>query len=98
MRRCQSRASTKGFDLPGGTVVYLIAQATHHSTSRSSSDASSWIEIVLGVVLLLLAVRNWRNRPKPGTEPDMPKWVAVMAVLFLVFGVVLIAKGLQSLT
>ena len=60
----------------GATVVYLVAQGTHPSTSRSASDTISWIKIALGVVLLLLAVRHWRNRPKPGTEPEMPKWMA----------------------
>ena len=27
-------------------------------------------------VFLLLAVRNWRTRPKGGAEPEMPKWMA----------------------
>jgi threonine/homoserine/homoserine lactone efflux protein len=31
---------------------------------------------VFGVLLLLLAGRSWRKRPAPGTEPEMPKWMA----------------------
>jgi hypothetical protein len=30
-------------------------------------------KIVFGVLLLLLAVRNWRTRPAPGAEPEIPK-------------------------
>ena len=32
--------------------------------------------IVLGVLFLLLAARNWRTRPAPGAAPKMPKWMA----------------------
>ena len=31
---------------------------------------------MLGALLLLLAARQWRSRPKPGIEPEMPKWMA----------------------
>ena len=77
------------------TVVYLIAHATHPSTSSSASDAISWIKIVLGVVFLLLAVRSWRNRPKPGTEPEMPKWMAGVDALTppKAFGLALLLAG-----
>jgi Sap, sulfolipid-1-addressing protein len=31
---------------------------------------------LVGVLFLLLAARNWRTRPAPGAEPEMPKWMA----------------------
>ena len=31
---------------------------------------------MLGALFLLLALRQWRSRPAPGTEPKMPKWMA----------------------
>jgi len=34
------------------------------------------IRFVFGVVLLLLASREWRNRPKKGETPKMPKWLS----------------------
>ena len=58
------------------SVVYAIAQATNPSTSSSASDTISWEKIVLGAVFLLLAVRSWRSRPRPGSKPEMPKWMA----------------------
>jgi Sap, sulfolipid-1-addressing protein len=57
-------------------VAYLIAQSSNPSTSSSANDAISWGKLVLGVLFLLLAVRQWRGRPRPGTEPEMPKWMA----------------------
>jgi hypothetical protein len=34
------------------------------------------LKLLLGAGLLLLAVRQWRGRPAPGAEPEMPKWMA----------------------
>ena len=57
-------------------VVYALSDAGDAATSSSASDTISWGKIVFGVLFLLLAARNWRNRPDPGAEPEMPKWMA----------------------
>lgn len=57
-------------------VVYAVSDQSNAAADNTASDTISWGKIVLGVLLLLLAVRNWRNRPPPGTEPAMPKWMA----------------------
>jgi hypothetical protein len=57
------------------TVAYVIADESDASTSSSASDTISWGKIVLGALFLLLAARQWRNRPAPGVEPEMPKWM-----------------------
>jgi Sap, sulfolipid-1-addressing protein len=129
-------------------AVYTLADQADAATDSTTGDAIAWGKIVFGVLFLLLAARNWRHRPAPGAQPEMPKWMAgidalkpgkalglgvllagvnpknlmlaaaagakarldemkdwlalhndaVMAVLFLVFGVNLIAKGLPPLT
>lgn len=58
------------------TIVYVVSHEGNVATSPTAADSVSWGKIVLGVVLLLLARRNWRNRPAPGAEPTMPKWMA----------------------
>jgi hypothetical protein len=58
------------------TVVYLLADQSDAATNSTASDSIAWGKIVLGVLLLLLAVRNWRERPAPGAEPEMPKWMS----------------------
>ena len=57
-------------------VVYFLSDASDAATSSSASDTISWGKIVFGVLFLLLAARNWRSRPRPGIEPEMPKWMA----------------------
>ena len=56
-------------------VVYALSDASDASTSNTASDAISWGKIALGVLLLLLAVRTWRQRPGPSDQAPMPKWM-----------------------
>ncbi len=58
------------------TVVYVLADEGGVDTSSGASDTVSWGKIVFGVLFLLIAARQWRSRPEPGTEPPMPKWMA----------------------
>jgi len=58
------------------TIVYVVSHEGNVATNSTAADSVSWGKIVLGVVFLLLARRNWRNRPAPGAEPSMPKWMA----------------------
>jgi hypothetical protein len=37
-----------------------------------------WLKLVLGVLLLLVALREWRARPHEGDEPATPKWMAAL--------------------
>ena len=57
-------------------VAYLVSDASDAATDSTASDTVSWGQIVLGVLLLLFAARQWRSRPALGTEPTMPKWMA----------------------
>ena len=56
-------------------VVYAISDQSNAATSNTSSDSVSWLKIGLGVAFLLLARREWRKRPAPGEEPEMPRWM-----------------------
>ena len=57
-------------------VAYVAADQANAATDSTTSDAIAWGKIVFGVLFLLLAVRNWRTRPKGDAEPKMPKWMA----------------------
>jgi len=56
-------------------VVYAISNQSNAGSSNTSSDSVSWLKIALGVGLLLLARREFRKRPEPGAEREMPKWM-----------------------
>jgi hypothetical protein len=60
------------------TVVYVLAHDGNVATSSTASDSVSWGKIALGAGLLALAHRNWRKRPAPGAEPEMPKWMGTI--------------------
>jgi threonine/homoserine/homoserine lactone efflux protein len=57
-------------------VIYVISDQSNASTSSTASDTISWLKIAFGLAFLLLAVRTYRNRPAPGAEPVMPKWMS----------------------
>ena len=59
-------------------VVYTIADSANTATDSSASDGSSTTRVILGVVLLLMAMRHWRSRPGPGEPAPMPKWMAAV--------------------
>ena len=57
-------------------VAYALADQASAATDSTTADTIAWGKIVFGVLFLLLAVRNWRTRPAPGADPEMPKWMA----------------------
>jgi hypothetical protein len=82
-------------------VAYVLADQGDVGTSSGASDAVAWGKIVFGVLFLLLAVRQWRSRPAPGVEPEMPKWMAGIdsftPVKALVLGVLLAGVNPKNL-
>jgi hypothetical protein len=82
-------------------VAYVLAVQGTASTSTTTSDTIAWGKIVFGVAFLLLALRTWRSRPAPGTEAEMPKWMAsidtLTSVKALGLGVVLAGVNPKNL-
>ena len=60
------------------TGVFTALAGAGFGGSGEPSAAVSWIKIGLGALLLLLAVRQWRGRPKPGTDAALPGWMSAM--------------------
>src|SRR5436305_5526723 len=57
-------------------VAVVLAGGSNYSSSSGPTKTVSTIKLVLGLLLLFAAFRQWRARPKPGEEPKMPKWLA----------------------
>jgi hypothetical protein len=66
-----------GLAVVGGAVL-VIANAAGVSSSSGPSTAAYAIKLGLGVLFLLLAARQWRSRPAPGTQAPPPKWMAAL--------------------
>jgi threonine/homoserine/homoserine lactone efflux protein len=60
------------------TVFSLLGAVIPEQDPDASKPVAGTIKIIIGVLLLLLAVRQWRSRPKPGEEPKMPKWMSAI--------------------
>lgn len=55
-----------------GAIVLAIAGGANASANPSGSG---WVKIVLGGLLLSLAARKWRDRPRAGDEEPLPGWM-----------------------
>ncbi|WP_374976124.1 GAP family protein [Microbacterium trichothecenolyticum] len=57
------------------TVFTLLSSILPGQDADDSKPIHGVIQLVLGAGLLLLALRQWRGRPKAGEEATMPKWM-----------------------
>ncbi len=58
-----------------GTLVLVVAGAAGAS---ENDEPATWVDVlklVLGALLLLMAARQWRGRPRRGEEAALPKWM-----------------------
>jgi hypothetical protein len=58
------------------TIVILVADPAQQATGGEASPLSAIVHILLGLLLLFLAYRNWKQRPAPGQQVEMPKWMS----------------------
>ncbi|QWT25257.1 GAP family protein [Subtercola sp. PAMC28395] len=63
------------------TIFTLVSTLLPPAGSDGSKPINGTIKIVLGLVLLLLSIRQWRSRPKAGVEPVLPKWMSAIATM-----------------
>ncbi|MFI5428574.1 GAP family protein [Aeromicrobium sp. UC242_57] len=58
------------------TVIVLLLAGPSAADTGGSPTATSWIKLALGLVFLLLAFHSWQTRPRAGSSPTPPKWMA----------------------
>jgi Sap, sulfolipid-1-addressing protein len=61
-----------------GAIVLSLAGPAGASKSGSPAAWVSWIKIVLGVLLLLVAARQFRSRPRGDEQVQMPRWMTTI--------------------
>lgn len=60
------------------SVVVLLIAGGASDPESGTSDAANGIKVVLGVVFLVMAAKEWRKRPRRGEEAEMPSWMAAI--------------------
>jgi threonine/homoserine/homoserine lactone efflux protein len=76
--RANGPAFVAGWILGLAVVGTLVLVAAGSAGATSGGGPANWVgivELVLGVALLGLAVRQWRGRPKEGETPALPTWM-----------------------
>src|SRR4029450_11857656 len=58
-----------------GPLALVVAGSAGASENDQPADWVGVLKIVLGVLLALVAVRQWRGRPGRGGASAMPKWM-----------------------
>ncbi|MEU3253151.1 GAP family protein [Streptomyces sp. NPDC006997] len=58
-----------------GTIVLLVSGGAGSSDQGQPADWVSALDLALGVLLLWVAVKEWRGRPGRDEEVALPKWM-----------------------
>jgi hypothetical protein len=58
-----------------GAIALSIAGPADASSSGAPATWVSWLKVVLGAALLLVAALQFRNRPRNGDRVELPKWM-----------------------
>jgi threonine/homoserine/homoserine lactone efflux protein len=73
----------------GSVVFTLLSAILPASAPDTAHPVIGVVQLLLGVILLLLAVRQWRSRPKDGATGTMPKWMSSIDAMTPARGAVL---------
>jgi threonine/homoserine/homoserine lactone efflux protein len=60
------------------SVIVLLLAGDADDTDSGSSTAVDVIKLLIGVLFLLMAIKQWQGRPKHGEVAEMPKWMGAI--------------------
>jgi Sap, sulfolipid-1-addressing protein len=61
-----------------GTVVLVIAGPSDASEGGAPADWVSWLKLVLGVLLVYVALKQFGSRSRVGDDVELPKWMGAI--------------------
>ncbi len=61
-----------------GAIVLVVAGSVNASEHGQPADWVSWLKLGLGLLLLFVAARMWRARPRGDDASKPPKWMAAL--------------------
>jgi threonine/homoserine/homoserine lactone efflux protein len=57
-------------------TAVVVAIPGLETDDAEPSTTTGWVKLLLGLLLLAVGVRQWRSRPGPGDEAQVPGWMA----------------------
>lgn len=69
--------SLLGIAVVGG-IALAVADPAGASDDGGPATWVSWVKLALGLLLVALAVKGWRGRPRGDQEAPLPKWMAAL--------------------
>jgi threonine/homoserine/homoserine lactone efflux protein len=64
-----------------GTIALLLANGAGAGEEGGGSAWVDWLRLALGVLLVGIAARQWRGRPRAGETPATPGWMGALEEL-----------------
>lgn len=61
-----------------GGILLVIAGSAGAQDNGQPAGWVNWLKLVLGVALLVLALQQWRTRPRKGEEAETPAWMGAV--------------------
>jgi threonine/homoserine/homoserine lactone efflux protein len=61
-----------------GAIVLAVSSGAGASDGGEPATWASVLKLLLGALLLLVGVKQWRGRPREGEAPATPKWMAAL--------------------
>lgn len=84
-----------------GAIVLLVSGGADASDQGAPADWVSLLKLVLGALLVLVALKQWRGRPRADEEAELPGWMKTIdqftAAKAAGFGIVLSAVNPKNL-
>ncbi len=62
----------------GLVCVSVVVLLLVGSGSGREHESVGWLKIALGALLVLMAARRWRKRPRHDQRPESPRWMATL--------------------
>src|SRR4051812_38682059 len=60
------------------SVIVLLVTGDASDPDSSTATGVNWVKVGIGVLFLAMAAKQWRSRPKKGTDPELPKWMSTI--------------------
>jgi threonine/homoserine/homoserine lactone efflux protein len=61
-----------------GTIILLVSSGASASDDGAPATWTSILKLILGLLLLAIAVKQWHGRPRGDDEAVLPKWMATI--------------------